>query len=102
MEEINRNNACCSDNKGQAIKPNNNLVGAILTTIFCCLPLGVVSIIYASQVDSQWYAGNTQAACELARKSRKWMWIGVVSSLCIWILYLLFVVVLGIGAALFA
>ncbi|WP_010343070.1 CD225/dispanin family protein, partial [Xanthomonas sacchari] len=25
---------------------SNNLVWAILTTLFCCLPLGIVSIVY--------------------------------------------------------
>lgn len=101
MEVVDQNSKNCACNV-QGMKPSNNLVGAILSTIFCCLPLGIVSIVYASQVDSQWYAGNQQAACELAAKSKKWMWIGVIASVVVWVLYLLFWVVLGVGAALFA
>ena len=33
-------------------KPDNWLVWAILSTILCCLPLGIVSIIYATKVDN--------------------------------------------------
>ena len=30
------------------LKPDNNLVWAILCTLLCCLPFGIVSIVYAS------------------------------------------------------
>ena len=32
--------------------PSNNMVLAILTTVCCCLPLGIVAVIKASQVSS--------------------------------------------------
>ena len=35
----------------------NYLVQAILVTIFCCLPLGIVSIVYAAQVNGKAAAG---------------------------------------------
>ena len=34
--------------------PPNNLVWAILSTLFCCLPLGIVSIVYAAQVNGKY------------------------------------------------
>jgi hypothetical protein len=43
-------------------KPDNNMVWGILTTILCCLPLGIVSIVYASKVDSYYAAGQYTAA----------------------------------------
>ena len=42
--------------------PNNNLVLGILVTIFCCLPFGIVSIIYASKVDGLAMAGDIAGA----------------------------------------
>ena len=33
----------------------NYLVQAILVTIFCCLPFGIVSIVYAAQVNGKLY-----------------------------------------------
>lgn len=50
----------------------NNLVWAILTTLFCCLPLGIVSIIYAAQVDGKRAAGDIAGAREAARKAGRW------------------------------
>lgn len=56
-------------------KPANNLVGAILVTLFCCLPFGIPAIVYASQVDSKHQAGDHDGALEAAANSKKWMWI---------------------------
>jgi hypothetical protein len=47
---------------GAGIYVPNNLVWAILSTLFCCLPLGVVSIVYASQVDGKRAAGDVAGA----------------------------------------
>ena len=42
----------------------NHLVWSILSTLFCCLPLGIVSIVYASQVDGKRAAGDIAGARE--------------------------------------
>lgn len=52
--------------------PNNYMVWAILTTILCCIPLGIVSIIYAAKVNSQWAAGNVASAYENSNKAKIW------------------------------
>ncbi len=54
------------------IPPSNNLVWAILTTIFCCLPFGIVAIVYAAKVDGLWAAGDYGAAYEASRKAKNW------------------------------
>ena len=43
-------------------RPSSYLVWAIVTTVFFCLPLGIVSIIYSSKVSSQWQLGQYDAA----------------------------------------
>ncbi len=50
----------------------NHLVWAILTTLFCCLPLGIVSIVYAAQVDGKRAAGDLAGAREASRKAGNW------------------------------
>lgn len=50
----------------------NHLVWAILATLFCCLPLGIVSIVYAAQVDGRRAAGDIAGARELADKAKMW------------------------------
>lgn len=56
----------------------NHLVWAILTTLFCCLPLGIVSIVYAAQVDGKRAAGDLTGAWEASRKAKLWaIWSAV-------------------------
>jgi len=70
-------------------KPGNNMVMAVLTTVFCCLPLGIVGIIYASKVDNLYYAGDYAGAVAAAKSARTWCLIGAIGSIVISALYLL-------------
>jgi hypothetical protein len=57
-------------------KPDNCLVWAILTTVCCgCLPFGIVAIVYASQVDGKYAAGDYQGAVDSANKAKTWCWV---------------------------
>ncbi len=51
------------------------LVPAILGTIFCCLPFGIVSIVYAAQVGGFIRSGNIREAQITAEKAKSWFWI---------------------------
>lgn len=57
-------------------KPDNNLVWAILSTVFCCLPLGIYSIILASKVNGLYYSGKYDEAQKTADEAKKWALIG--------------------------
>lgn len=52
--------------------PDNHLVAAILTTLFCCLPLGIVSIVKSSQVNSKWQVGDYQGAMLASEEAKTW------------------------------
>ena len=64
-------------------KPDNFMVWAILVTILCCLPTGIVALVYSNKVDSAYYAGMYQEAEDAASNARLWTFIslglGVVS-----------------------
>ena len=83
------------------VKPNNYLVWAILGTIFCCLPFGIVSIVYASKVDGLWLAGDYFAATEAARKAKTWFWwsfgIGLTANIIVLIYYICVGAVIGLS-----
>ncbi|MBN1985038.1 MAG: CD225/dispanin family protein [Prolixibacteraceae bacterium] len=55
--------------------PPNYLVWSILTTILCCLPFGIISIIYAAQVNSKWVAGDFAGAQNSSRNAKIWAWV---------------------------
>lgn len=64
--------------------PSNFLIPAILATIFCCLPLGVVAIIFAAQVNSKWAMGDAAGARESARKAKQFtIWSVVLGAVAI-------------------
>ncbi|HEX6914889.1 MAG TPA: CD225/dispanin family protein [Chitinophagaceae bacterium] len=78
--------------------PKNWLVESILVTIFCCLPFGIVGIIYASQVSSKFAAGDHQGALNASRDAAKWTKIGFWVGLSVLILYIIAVFAFGLTA----
>lgn len=58
--------------------PPNHLVWAILVTIFCCLPAGVVSIVYAAQVNNKYRAGDYAGAVAASRAAKNWAIVSMV------------------------
>lgn len=78
-------------------QPKNWLVESILVTIFCCLPFGIVGIIYASKVNSEWAAGRFNEAETASKEAGKWTKIGFFVGLGVIVLYLIFYFILGIA-----
>jgi len=59
--------------------PPNYLVWAIISTILCCLPLGVVSIVFAAQVNSKWQVGDVAGAQDSSRKAKQFaLWSTII------------------------
>ncbi|MGL5829439.1 MAG: CD225/dispanin family protein, partial [Angustibacter sp.] len=52
--------------------PPNYLVAAILSTFFCCLIPGIISIIYATQVNRQYMLGDTYGALDASASAKTW------------------------------
>lgn len=78
--------------------PNNNLVWAILSTVFCCLPLGVVAIVKSTQVSGLWAQGQFDAARKAADDAKKFSMWAAIAGVIVIVLYVVFVVLIGIGA----
>lgn len=77
--------------------PSNNLVWAILTTLFCCLPLGVVSIVFAAQVNGKWQAGDYAGAQEASRKAKQWAIWSAIAGVVVAVLYVVLALVVGLS-----
>jgi hypothetical protein len=88
-----------NQNTGQR-PPKSWLIESILVTLFCCLPLGIVGIVNATKVESRFYAGDVAAANQASADAGKWTKIGFWVGLAIGVLYILMVVVFGVGAGL--
>src|SRR5690606_36302951 len=57
--------------------PKSYLIETILATIFCCLPLGIVSIVYATQVEKKFYRGDVQGSQDASNNAKRWLMITV-------------------------
>jgi predicted secreted protein len=68
-------------------QPSNHLVFAILTTLFCCLPLGIVSIVKASQVNGLWAQGRYAEAQQSANAARKWAMWSLILGIIVFVVY---------------
>lgn len=49
------------------------LVLSIITTVCCCLPFGVVGIVYATKINSAMNAGNYEEAQKSAKTAKIWI-----------------------------
>lgn len=52
--------------------PNNYLVPAIISLICCGGLFAIPAIIFASQVNSKWNAGDVQGAMDASNKAKTW------------------------------
>jgi len=64
--------------QGQQPAPDSYLVWAILTTILCCLPLGIVSLVYSSRVSGLWTQGRYAEAQTASNNAKKWAIISAI------------------------
>ncbi|PWS32464.1 CD225/dispanin family protein [Pedobacter paludis] len=77
--------------------PKNWLVESILVTIFCCIPFGIVGIVYASSVNNKYAMGDYAGAQAASAAAGKWTKIGFFLGIVSIVLSFLFFVVLGFG-----
>ena len=83
-EDVQVCNGCGQPVRWAGTAPPNHLGEAILCTLFCFMPFGVVAIVYAAQVNGHLSAGNVEAARYSSEQAQKWTrlsfwcWLGVV------------------------
>ena len=64
-----------------------------IDTVLCCLPFGIVGIVYASRVSSLLKSGNYAEAVEASKNAGKWTKIGFIVGLVATLLYIAFLAV---------
>ena len=75
---------------GSATVPNY-MVPAIIS-IFCCWPLAIPAIIFASQVNSKLAAGDSAGAEDASKKAKMFSYIFLGLGIVVWACYLIFFV----------
>ena|SRR5437867_4148081 len=72
----------------------NYLIPAILSAI-CCFPLGIISIIFAAQVNGKVAAGDVPGALDSSKKAKLFSYIFLGLGILVWLCYLIFGVIIG-------
>ena len=80
---------------GRPPMPETYLVWAILATILCCVPLGIVSIVNAAGVSSAYNAGDYDLAVKKSENAKKWAIISAVCGIVASILYAIILIAEG-------
>lgn len=73
--------------------PEDHLIMAILITIFCCLPFGIIGIVKATQVSKLYYLGQYDAAQVVANDAKKWSMWGLWLGIAAYVLYSIFLII---------
>jgi hypothetical protein len=58
--------------------PPTYLAWALVTTLLCCLPAGIVAIVYSSSVETKYAHGDYQGAVSASGSARLWCILALV------------------------
>ncbi|MCF8609644.1 CD225/dispanin family protein [Gordonia sp. HY285] len=72
------------------MEPDNNLVWAILSTVLCCLPLGIVSIVKSTSVGKLWAMGDYAGAQQAADDAKKFAMWSAIAAVAWWVIFVIF------------
>lgn len=64
------------DNR-MAERPSSYLGWAIAATILCCVPLGIIAIVFAAQVNSKWERGDYEGALKASKRAEIWIILAI-------------------------
>ena len=80
---------------GMPQKPVNwvpYLILSIISTLCCCLPFGVVGIVFSAKINSAMLAGNLEEAQSNAKMARIWIIVSFAIGLLTWLIYMALIV----------
>ena len=81
---------------GSATVPNNMVLAII--SIFCCWPLAIPAIIFASQVNQKLAAGDMVGAQDASKKAKTFSYIAFGLG-ALWLVFVIIYIVFVVGIA---
>lgn len=68
------------------------LILSIISTLCCCLPFGVVGIVFSAKINSAMLVGNLEEAQNNAKMARIWIIVSFAIGLLTWLIYMVLIV----------
>lgn len=81
-------------------RPDPWLWQSIVATLLCCLPAGIVGIVFAAKAQSAIGTGNYAEARDHAQKAKTWTLVSVGLGVALGLIWVLLIAVGGLGAGL--
>ena len=69
------------------VMPPSYLLWAILSCIVCCVPTGIVAIIYSSSVSTKYFSRDYEGARRASRLAQIWIIVSIVAGIIFGALY---------------
>lgn len=66
-----------TDTLHEGQRPDSYLAWAIVSAILCCVPCGIVSIIYAALVNSRYDRGDVEGAKKASETAQMWIMVSI-------------------------
>ncbi len=85
-------------NQGDTVNWVPYLVASIISTLCCCLPFGIVAIVFSAKINSAVTAGNMEEAKKAAKTAKIWIIVAVVGGLISSVVYLAITTMIGAGS----
>lgn len=76
--------------------PDSYLIGSIIISGFCCVPLGLYALVNSLRVENRFARGDYAGALQASDKAKKWIIISIILSILFWSLYIGFFFMLGV------
>ena len=74
------------------------LVVSIISTLCCCIPFGIVAIVFSAKINSAVTSGNMEEAKKAAKTAKIWIIVAVVAGLIANIAFLVITAMSGAGS----
>src|SRR6266850_7645390 len=78
---------------GTAKIPNNlvlAIVASVVSFFACCIPHGLISLIFALQVDKKSAAGDIEGAANSSKQAKMWAWISIIIAIVGFVIAMVF------------
>ena len=85
-------------NQGDTVNWVPYLVVSIISTICCCIPLGIVAIVFSAKINSAATSGNIEEAKKAAKTAKIWIIVAVAAGLIVNIGFLAITAMMDAGS----
>ena len=72
-----------------------SIVAAVVSFFFCCIPFGIVAVVFSLQVNQRLAGGDYEGAKASSEKAKLWAWICIGIALALFVLNMIFQSTLG-------